>query len=66
MKSEKKFVYDTAAKIYAAMFANPSVKEDMKYAIERAIALWDELNKINLNDGDDKERNQDKEEQESR
>lgn len=50
MKSEKKFVYDTAAKIYAAMFSNPEVKEDMNYAIDRAIELWDELNKINLSE----------------
>ena len=48
MISEKEFVYETAAKIYAAMFANPEVKEDMKYAVERAIALWDELKKIKL------------------
>lgn len=51
MKSEKAFVYKTAAKIYAAMFANPEVKEDMSYAIDRAIELWDELSKINLDDG---------------
>lgn len=48
MLSEKEFVYNTAAQIYASMFANPEVKEDMQYAIERAIALWDELKKINL------------------
>lgn len=53
MKSEKEFVYETAAKIYASMFANPEVKEDMKYAVERAIALWDELKKINLLDGEE-------------
>lgn len=50
MITEKRFVYETAAKIYASMFANPEVKEDMKYAVERAIALWDELKKINLTD----------------
>lgn len=52
MKSEKEFVYETAAQIYASMFANPEVKEDMKYAVERAIALWDELKKINLLDAE--------------
>lgn len=50
MLSEKEFVYNTAAQIYASMFANPEVKEDMQYAVERAIALWDELKKINLQD----------------
>lgn len=50
MLTEKQFVYNTAAQIYASMFANPEVKEDMHYAIERAIAMWDELKKINLLD----------------
>ncbi|XOV77391.1 MAG: hypothetical protein ACFHVJ_10550 [Aestuariibacter sp.] len=53
MKSEKAFVYDTAAQIYAAMFANPEVKEDMRYAIDRAVELWDELNKVNFNPDSD-------------
>lgn len=34
------------------MFANPNVKEDMRYAIDRAIELYDELRKINLVDDD--------------
>lgn len=55
MKSEKEFVYETAAKIYASMFANPDVREDMRYAIERAIALYDELRKINLHDKSEEE-----------
>ncbi|MBE1301461.1 MAG: hypothetical protein GJ680_16360 [Alteromonadaceae bacterium] len=55
MKSEKEFVYETAAKIYASMFANPDVREDMRYAIERAIALYDELRKISLHDTPDTE-----------
>ncbi len=55
MISEKEFVYETAAKIYASMFANPDVREDMRYAIERAIALYDELKKINLDDGQQKQ-----------